>query len=48
MPQGSLIVGVDLVPIRPIPHCVTFAEDINSYKCRERLRDELRDWRADV
>ncbi len=48
MPQGSLIVGVDLVPIKPIPRCVTFAEDINSYKCRDLIRSELKDWKADV
>ena len=40
--------GVDLVPIKPIPRCITFAEDINSYKCRDQLRDNLKDWRADV
>ncbi|KAK0537115.1 AdoMet-dependent rRNA methyltransferase spb1 [Tilletia horrida] len=48
MPANSLIVGVDLVPIKPIPRCITFAEDINSYKCRDQLRNELKDWKADV
>lgn len=48
MPPGSLIVGVDLVPIKPIPRCITFAEDINSFKCRDQLRAELKDWKADV
>ncbi|KAE8224243.1 hypothetical protein CF319_g2828 [Tilletia indica] len=48
MPNNSLIVGVDLVPIKPIPRCTTFAEDINSYKCRDQLRTELKDWKADV
>jgi AdoMet-dependent rRNA methyltransferase SPB1 len=48
MPPSSLIVGVDLVPIKPIPRCITFAEDINSYKCRDQLRAELKDWKADV
>ncbi|KAL9935087.1 hypothetical protein V8E36_006163 [Tilletia maclaganii] len=48
MPANSLIVGVDLVPIKPIPRCITFAEDINSYKCRDQLRSELKDWKADV
>ena len=48
MPPNSLIVGVDLVPIRPIPRCITFAEDINSYKCRDQLRAHLKDWKADV
>ncbi|WFD27968.1 AdoMet-dependent rRNA methyltransferase spb1 [Malassezia nana] len=48
MPPGSLIVGVDLVAIKPIPRCITFAEDINSFKCRDQLRETLKDWRADV
>lgn len=48
MPPNSLIVGVDLVPIKPIPRCITFAEDINSYKCRDQLRAELKDWKADA
>ena len=48
MPPNSLIVGVDLVPIKPIPRCITFAEDINSYKCRDQLRHHLKDWKADV
>lgn len=43
-----LTLGVDLVPIKPIPRCITFAEDINSYKCRDQLRTHLKDWRADV
>ncbi|PWZ02455.1 AdoMet-dependent rRNA methyltransferase SPB1 [Testicularia cyperi] len=48
MPPNSLIVGVDLVPIKPIPRCITFAEDINSYKCRDQLRNIMKDWKADV
>ncbi|PWN49592.1 FtsJ-domain-containing protein [Violaceomyces palustris] len=48
MPPNSLIVGVDLVPIKPIPRCITFAEDINSYKCRDQLRHHLKDWKADI
>ena len=48
MPAGALIVGVDLVPIKPIPRTITFAEDINSYKCRDQLRQILKDWKADI
>lgn len=47
-PITPLTPGVDLVPIKPIPRCITFAEDINSYKCRDQLRENLKDWRADV
>lgn len=48
MPANSLIVGVDLVPIKPIPRTITFAEDINSYKCRDQLRQIMKDWKADI
>ncbi|KAJ7837508.1 Spb1 C-terminal domain-containing protein [Mycena olivaceomarginata] len=48
MPQNSVIVGVDLVPIKPIPRVVTFASDITTTQCRNLIRGELKDWRADV
>ena len=48
MPQGSLIVGVDLVPIKPIPRVATFAADITTAHCRTLLRAELKNWKADV
>jgi len=40
--------GVDLVPIKPIPRVVTFAADITTIHCRNLLRGELKDWKADV
>ncbi|TFY80478.1 hypothetical protein EWM64_g3534 [Hericium alpestre] len=48
MPVNSVIVGVDLVPIKPIPRVSTFAADITSAHCRSLLRGELKDWKADV
>ncbi|KAJ2087740.1 AdoMet-dependent rRNA methyltransferase spb1 [Coemansia sp. RSA 986] len=48
MPVKSLIIGVDLVPIKPISNVITFAEDILSDKCRNRLRQEMKTWKADV
>jgi len=48
MPANSLILGVDLVPIKPIPKVVTATEDIRTQSCRMWLRSELKDWRADV
>ncbi|KAG6381297.1 FtsJ-domain-containing protein [Boletus reticuloceps] len=48
MPTNSVIVGVDLVPIKPIPRVVTFVADITTVHCRNLLRGELKDWKADV
>ncbi|PPQ85885.1 hypothetical protein CVT25_015827 [Psilocybe cyanescens] len=48
MPANSIIVGVDLVPIRPIPRVVTFTSDITTPQCRNLIRGELKDWKADV
>ncbi|KAI0715277.1 Spb1 C-terminal domain-containing protein [Earliella scabrosa] len=48
MPTNSVIVGVDLVPIKPIPRVVTFASDITTTQCRNLIRNELKDWKADV
>lgn len=48
MPPNSVIVGVDLVSIKPIPRVVTFAADITTTHCRNLIRGELKDWKADV
>ncbi len=48
MPKGSLIVGVDLNPIKPLPHVITFVSDITSPLCRTQLRGHLHDWKADL
>ncbi|KAI0145214.1 rRNA methyltransferase [Xylariaceae sp. FL1272] len=48
MPPGSLIVGVDLSPIKPIPGVITFQSDITTDKCRATLRQHLKTWKADT
>ena len=48
MPSSSLIVGVDLAPIKPIPKVITFQSDITTEKCRATLRSHLKNWKADT
>lgn len=48
MPSSSLIVGVDLAPIKPIPKVITFQSDITTEKCRATLRGHLKNWKADT
>jgi AdoMet-dependent rRNA methyltransferase SPB1 len=48
MPVGSLIVGVDLSPIKSIPRTITFQSDITTDKCRATLRQHLKTFKADT
>ena len=48
MPAGSLIVGVDLSPIKAIPRVITFQSDITTDKCRATIRSHFKTWKADT
>ncbi|KAL3423352.1 Spb1 domain-containing protein [Phlyctema vagabunda] len=48
MPASSLIVGVDLSPIKAIPRVITFQSDITTDKCRATIRQHLKTWKADT
>src|SRR5688572_8883364 len=48
MPVNSLIVGVDLAPIKPIPRVITFQSDITTDKCRATIRQHFKTWKADT
>ncbi|KAA8652552.1 hypothetical protein EYZ11_002570 [Aspergillus tanneri] len=48
MPAQSIIVGVDLSPIKPIPRVISFQSDITTEKCRATIRQHLKHWKADT
>lgn len=48
MPKGSLIVGTDLDPIKPLPNCVFFQGDITTQQCRTTLRGIVKHMEADI
>lgn len=43
-----MIIGVDIVPMKPMPNCITFQSDITTEDCRSRLRGYMRTWKADT
>ncbi len=48
MPAQSLIVGVDLAPIKAIPRVITFQSDITTDKCRATIRQHFKHMKADT
>lgn len=48
MPAGAVVIGVDLVPIKPVKGAIGITADITSEKCRQALKKELRHLKANV
>lgn len=47
-PVNSLIIGVDIVPMKPMPNVITFQSDITTEDCRSRLAGYMKTWKADT
>lgn len=48
MPVKSIILGVDLAPIKPIPKTITWQGDITTDQTRAIIRGHLKSWKADT
>ncbi len=48
MPVGSIVLGVDLLPIKAIRNVKTIVADITTAACRKEIVNQLQGWKADV
>uniref|UniRef100_A0A915IK04 Uncharacterized protein n=1 Tax=Romanomermis culicivorax TaxID=13658 RepID=A0A915IK04_ROMCU len=47
MPMSSVIIGVDLAPIKAMPNIITLQDDITTEHCRQAVKSQLQNWLAD-
>lgn len=48
MPSSSIVIGIDLFPIKPIRGCITLVQDITKPTCRSAIKRHMSDWKVDV
>jgi AdoMet-dependent rRNA methyltransferase SPB1 len=48
MPVSSLIIGIDILPIKPLPNVITLVEDITTQSCRAAIKKQLQGWQVDL
>ena len=48
MPVSSMLIGVDILPIRTLPGCVTIQADITTAQVKTLIKKELNGWDCDV
>jgi AdoMet-dependent rRNA methyltransferase SPB1 len=48
MPVSSLVIGIDILPMKPLKNTIQIQSDITSQHCRTELKKSLQGWNLDV